>query len=241
MALQIIQKPSKFWNERPQGAAIKAVVLHCSAYTPPAMLKVLNEKQLSAHYIIGASGKIWQLVPEEKRAWHARAGSWREMENLNHYSIGIELSSPSMGQEPYRQAQIKALLELLQDITARHKIPAANIIAHSDMAPTRKPDPGLAFAWQTLAAAGFGLWYNLNDASKIGTADIDTLLRQIGYDTTDSAAAQYAFCRHFLPELVEKIADKDELIEHVYPPHFALPPQYLPHLQAVAYAYSITD
>ncbi len=241
MALQIIQKPSKFWNERPHGAPIKAVVLHCSAYNPAEMWQILQEKQLSTHYIIGTNGEIWQLVPEELRAWHAGTSSWREMENLNHYSLGIELSSPSMGQEPYPQVQIDALLELLSAITTRHNIPAGNIVAHSDVAPTRKPDPGLAFAWPTLAAHGYGLWYNLADAAKIATTDITALLRQIGYDTTDSAAAQYAFCRHFIPELVEKIADKDELTDHVYPPHFTLPPQYLPHLQAVAYAYSKAD
>ena len=232
---KIIQHPSSFWEERE--CAIDTLVLHCSAHEPAEMMDVLRDRKLSTHYIIGADGQIWQQVPEEKRAWHAGVSYWRGVKMLNRHSVGIELSSPTMGQTEYPDAQINSLIELSRQIVARYQIKLQNVVAHSDIAPTRKPDPGLAFPWQKLAQNGLGLWYDLADADKIETDDVADLLAQIGYETDDLAAASYAFCRHFVPQAVQKIDDIDYLIDHVYPEDFKLPDEYLPILKACAYAY----
>ena len=189
-----------YFNERP--AKISALVLHCSAYDSKDMIEVLEKEELSAHYVVGLNGDVTQLVPEEKRAWHAGISSWREFNNLNHNSIGIEISSMSMGQEPYSERQINSLIELCQGIIARHHIPVRNVVGHSDIAPTRKPDPGAAFPWQKLAENGIGLWYDLNDAEKVKESNPEILLQKIGYNTENSAAAMCAFCRHFIPQEV---------------------------------------
>jgi N-acetylmuramoyl-L-alanine amidase len=234
---KIIQHPLPFWEER-EDAPIEMLVLHCSAHAPDEMIGVLTERKLSAHYIIGEDGQILQLVPEEKRAWHAGESFWRGKKMLNRYSIGIELSSMSMGQAAYPAAQIKALSNLCRQIMARYGIRPQNVVAHSDVAPTRKPDPGMAFPWQKLAEKGIGLWYDLTDAAKVAEDDVAVLLAQIGYDVSDLAAASYAFCRHFAPQYVQKIGDIDTLIENVYPADFAFPAECLPILQACAWKYN---
>jgi len=234
---KIIQHPLPFWEER-EDSPIEVLVLHCSAHNPEEMVGVLTELRLSSHYIIGEDGRILQLVPEEKKAWHAGVSYWRGKEMLNRYSIGIELSSPSMGQAAYSAAQIRALSTLCKQIMARHGLKPQNVVAHSDVAPTRKPDPGIAFPWQTLAAKGIGLWYDLADADKVAQTDVAALLAQIGYDTANLAAASYAFCRHFAPQYVQKMDDIYALIENVYPADFALPAECLPILQACAWKYN---
>lgn len=236
---KIIQHPLPFWEER-EGAPIEMLILHCSAHAPAEMIGVLTERKLSAHYIIGTDGQILQLIPEEKRAWHAGVSYWRGKKMLNRYSIGIELSSPSMGQAAYPAAQIKALCTLCRQIMARYNIKPQNVLAHSDVAPTRKPDPGMAFPWQQLAAKGIGLWYDLADSGKVAENDVAELLAQIGYDVSDLAAASYAFCRHFAPQFVQKVDDIDALIENVYPADFTLPAECLPILQACAWKYNNT-
>jgi N-acetylmuramoyl-L-alanine amidase len=234
--MKIIQHPLPFWEERPR--AIDSLVLHCSAHNPEDMIKVLFAEKLSSHYIIGADGQVFQLVPEEKRAWHAGKSFWRGEESLNQRSIGIELSSPSMGQEAYPSKQIESLVCLCKDILRRYPaIKAQNIVAHSDVAPTRKPDPGIAFPWQELAEKGIGLWYDLANATKIKETNVAVLLSEIGYDVTDLPAAAYAFCRHFAPKYVVRCDSISHLIENVYPADFVLPAEVLPILRAVVYSY----
>lgn len=225
-----------YFNERP--AKISALVLHCSAYDSKDMIEVLEKEELSAHYVVGLNGDVTQLVPEEKRAWHAGISSWREFNNLNHNSIGIEISSMSMGQEPYSERQINSLIELCQGIIARHHIPVRNVVGHSDIAPTRKPDPGAAFPWQKLAENGIGLWYDLNDAEKVKESNPEILLQKIGYNTENPAAAMYAFCRHFIPQEVAINPDIHDLLQHPYSEDFSLPEKYLPILQACSVRYN---
>lgn len=221
----------------PRSHKIRTLVLHCSVHQPQEMIKVLDERQLSAHFVIGTDGEIFQLVPQALRAWHAGESFWRGMSNLNHWSIGIELSSPLMGQSPYPDRQLNSLINLSRQIIRHYQIPATNVVAHSDVAPTRKPDPGKAFPWQYLAQKGVGCWYDLADAQKIKETSAAVLLKQIGYDVKNLPAAAYAFCRHFIPELVATEDNIDTLLEQIYPPEFELPPQYLPILQACAYRY----
>lgn len=234
--MKIIQHPLKFWDERPQN--IEAIVLHCSAYEPKKMINVLQTKKLSTHYIIGTDGQVWQLIPEEKRAWHAGVSKWRGIENLNHRSIGIELSSPTMGQTAYPKKQMQSLLNICQDICHRHRqIIPQNIVAHSDVAPTRKPDPGTAMPWAWLADNGIGLWYDLTDAALMPSINIAKMLEIIGYDTENLAAASYAFCRHFAPHFIPYEADIRQLIDNVYPHEFILPTEAISILRATAWRY----
>lgn len=224
-----------YFNERP--AKISALVLHCSAHDTKDMIAVLEKEELSAHYVVGLNGDVTQLVPEEKRAWHAGISSWREFDNLNHNSIGIEISTMSMGQEPYSERQIQSLIELCQGIIERHHIPVKNVVGHSDIAPTRKPDPGVAFPWQKLAENGIGLWYDLNDAEKVEENNPEILLRKIGYNTENLAAAMCAFCRHFIPQEVAINPDIHDLLQHPYPENFAIDEKYLPILKACCHSY----
>ncbi len=112
--------------------------------------------EVSAHYLIDDDGAILRLVPEDLRAWHAGAGRWGGVTDVNSRSIGIELQNT--GQGPYAPAQMHALKRLLEDILARHAIPPERVIGHSDMAPLRKTDPGPWFDWRALAGEGLSVW-----------------------------------------------------------------------------------
>jgi len=228
------------YNERQTN--IDTLVIHCSAQSSKQMLTTLDTLKLSTHYIIGPKGGIIKCVDEEKRAWHAGQSFWRNNEDINSCSIGIEMSSPLLGQYPYTPRQINTLKSLCSDIIKRYNIPSYNIVGHSDIAPTRKPDPGLAFAWQELACSGIGIWYNIKDAKKILITDIAKLLSLIGYNTKDyqtTQASAYAFCRRFLPQFVKIENDINKLIDNILPDDFSFMNEaiFIKILQAVAYAY----
>jgi N-acetylmuramoyl-L-alanine amidase len=154
------------------------------------------QRKVSAHYLIGRNGKVLQLVDEGARAWHAGESRWGGMSDLNSASIGIELDNT--GDEPFAEPQIAALLRLLAELREHYRIPAANVLAHGDVAPTRKVDPSRFFPWRRLAEAGFGLWCDKPPASPPAGFDAALGLRALGYDTTVAAAARAAFRRHFL-------------------------------------------
>ncbi|MEO6968151.1 MAG: N-acetylmuramoyl-L-alanine amidase [Rhodanobacteraceae bacterium] len=151
---------------------------------------------VSAHYLIGRDGAIYQLVVENQRAWHAGASEWGAIADVNSISIGIELDND--GDEPFAQPEIDSLLKLLTDITTRLQIPRTNIVGHADVAPMRKDDPGVWFPWGELAAHGFGLWY---DAGALPDPppgfDPMLVLRALGYNIGDPGAAIVAFHRHY--------------------------------------------
>ena len=235
--MRIIEHPLPDFDERPANTNIQALVLHCSAHSAKEMIEVLRQKHLSCHYIIDTNGDIFQCVADEKRAWHAGVSQWRQMENMNHYSIGIELSSLSMGQNKYPLVQINSLISLANTLIKRYNIPNTNVVAHSDVAPQRKPDPGIMFPWKYLAKHQIGLWYDLESVKHEDETDIKTLLSAIGYDVSDISAASYAFCRHFLPHKVKKIANTNQLIKNVFPANFCLDAEDIPVLQAVRQAY----
>lgn len=235
--MKIVRELLPYFDERPNGAKVKTLVIHCSAQSAREMIEVLRKRELSAHYIIDFDGTVYQLVSEQKRAWHAGQSKWRKMDMLNRYSVGIELSSTTLGQSAYQPAQIKSLIKLSRQIIRHYQIPVTNVVAHSDIAPTRKPDPGIAFPWEYLAYKGVGAWYDLADAAKVAENDVATLLKTIGYDTVDLPAASYAFCRHFAPTAVAEDNDVYHLVENVYPKNFVLSKEYLPILKAVAYKY----
>ncbi|WP_285010063.1 N-acetylmuramoyl-L-alanine amidase [Pedobacter faecalis] len=156
---------------------------------------ILARTQVSAHYIIGRDGKVIQMVNDYLRSHHAGAGKWGNDTDLNSSSIGIELDNT--GSEPYPDAQINSLLEVLAALKKKHNIPVANFIGHSDMAPGRKQDPNM-FPWKTLAEKGFGYWYDAILITPSDTFDTKAALRIIGYDVSNLPAAITAFKRHFI-------------------------------------------
>lgn len=150
---------------------------------------------VSAHYLIGRDGKFYQLVDDERRAWHAGVGRWGTIVDVNSASIGIELDND--GASDFPEIQISSLLVLLDDLCRRHRIPRTQVIGHADMAPTRKRDPGARFPWQQLADAGFGRWPDRNGAPAPPDFDALQALSLLGYATDNPEAAIRAWRMHF--------------------------------------------
>lgn len=151
--------------------------------------------QVSAHWLIHENGRAEPLVPEDRRAWHAGDGSWRGRADVNSHSIGIEIANP--GDRPFPAPQMAALERLLAGIMARWHVLPAGVIAHSDMAPDRKIDPGPRFDWRRLGLAGLALW-----ADDPGAGDGPPLaasLDRIGYPAAAAADRLRAFRLRFRP------------------------------------------
>lgn len=156
--------PSPNHEPRLEGGAPDMLVLHYTAMaSAEASLDWLTtpESKVSSHYLVDEEGRIIQMVAEEARAWHAGQSFWAGETDLNSRSIGIEIQNLGHMEDPlppYPEPQMQAVEALCRDILRRHIIPADRIVAHSDIAPARKQDPGEAFDWQRLARAGIGLW-----------------------------------------------------------------------------------
>lgn len=118
------------------------------------------ESKVSCHYLVDEEGRITQMVAEDKRAWHAGAAHWAGEDDINSCSIGIEIHNPGheLGYPDFPEAQMQAVEALCRDIVERHSIRPERVLAHSDVAPGRKMDPGEKFDWKRLADAGIGLW-----------------------------------------------------------------------------------
>ena len=173
--------------------------------------------RVSSHYLIGDDGHIYQLVSDRDRAWHAGTGRWGAISDLNSASIGIEIDND--GHEPYTEAQITALLKLLDDLTTRLRIPKSQVIGHSDLAPTRKVDPGPHFPWKRLAAAGYGRWPPPVMQDPPPGFDGWMAMSALGYSPIDRAAALRAFRMHFRgrddgPDLAPELDAEDLRILH---------------------------
>jgi N-acetylmuramoyl-L-alanine amidase len=161
--MELAVRSSPNCGPRRDGLAPELVVLHHTAMlTAEAALDRLCDpaSEVSAHYLIAEDGRVWRLVDEAMRAWHAGAGSWAGRADVNSRSIGIELANagPLAGFPPFPEPQMAALEWLLDAILARWSIAPAGVIAHSDMAPGRKADPGPKFDWRRLACGGRALW-----------------------------------------------------------------------------------
>jgi N-acetylmuramoyl-L-alanine amidase len=183
------------------------------------------EAKVSAHYMIEEDGRLFQLAPEERRAWHAGVSFWKGERDINSVSIGIELVNPGhdLGYLDFPEMQIEALIGLLDAVRGRWTIPDARILGHSDVAPDRKIDPGEKFPWKRLALDGHGLWVEPDAApgAPLGLGDegtgvfaLQAGLTRLGYDSAPSgkydAGTQTiirAFQRHWRPERVDGIAD----------------------------------
>jgi N-acetylmuramoyl-L-alanine amidase len=199
-------------NHGQRRGAIDMLVIHYTGMTSAAaaLARMCDPAaEVSAHYLIEEDGCVWQLVAEERRAWHAGAASWQGVTDVNSCSIGIELQNPGQeyGYRDFPAAQIAALTGLAGEIVARHAIPPARVLGHSDVAPARKQDPGERFPWQALAGAGIGLWPDFAGAAP-ETADPRRDLAAIGYDAAaDLAAVVSAFQRHWRPARYDGVLD----------------------------------
>ena len=220
---------------------IKYIIIHCSKGSAKQQLEVLERNRLSVHYIIDIKGKLTEVVPPELVAYHAGISRWHgsESESLNGTSIGIEVQSLDMGQraKSYTDASIRKLGKLMIYLVHKYKIRRENILGHSDIAPTRKPDPGAGFPWRRLYMYDLLFWWHIN--VRVHNENEVELLEMIGYDTRVIEAARYAFCRRFLPEEVAVIDNLQELVDNPYPLDFK--PQnfarYIRQLQSVAAAF----
>ena len=158
----------------------------------------LPHTQVSAHYVICKDGTIHHMLNDHFRAWHAGNGKWGNITDVNSVSIGIELDNN--GTEPFAEAQINSLLQLLKKLKKDNTIPTANFIGHADIAPKRKTDPNKYFPWQLLSQNGFGFWYDTSNVKMPSQFNAMQSLRIIGYDTSDSIAATRAFKLHFVQQ-----------------------------------------
>src|SRR5690606_21101584 len=152
--------------------------------------------EVSAHYVIGRQGDVYQMLNDYVRGWHAGVGKWGTLTDLNSISLGIELDNN--GKEPFTEPQIYSLLNLLDSLKHKYTIPAANFIAHSDIAPTRKVDPSAFFPWKRLAEHGFGLWQDEILLDPPENFNPEDALRIIGYNTSNLEAAIKAFKLHYI-------------------------------------------
>ena len=200
---------------------IEYIIIHCSAYDLDENIKIFDENGVSNHYFIEKNGNITELVEPKNVAFHAGISSWEKNSNsLNENSIGIELEAPNLGQKTsdFSKKQIDSLCKLLEVLVNEFQIPSYNVIGHSDIAVDRKPDPGMCFPWKKLYKKGFGIWYDLRKLDK--EDDEVTLLKRIGYNTSDIKASRYAFCRHFIKEEIILTKDVIELVNNPYPKNF---------------------
>ena len=220
--------PSPNFGDR-RGKKIDALILHYTGMaTGSVALARLTDpsSSVSCHYLVWEDGRVTQLVAEAARAWHAGRSSWAGETDMNSVSIGIEIVNRGRagGAPPYPPAQVEAVAALAKDVCARHAIAPHRVLAHSDVAPDRKDDPGEWFPWRTLADAGVGLWLDPappDTASRLApgaTGDavraLQARLRGIGYDCprnghfdVNTEAAVAAFQRHWRPDRVDGCLD----------------------------------
>jgi N-acetylmuramoyl-L-alanine amidase len=225
--LEFIEAPSPNFDART--APPEILVLHYTGMrTGPEALDRLrdpNEPRVSAHYMVEEDGRIFRLVPEERRAWHAGASYWKGQRNINGVSIGVEIVNPGheFGYRPFPDAQIATVIALIGDIRGRWQIGNDMIVGHADVAPGRKDDPGELFPWKRLAEAGHGLWAEAPPAPGVPLAEgaegvevfaLQAGFTRLGFDLPPSGkfdaatkAVVTAFQRHWRQDRVDGIAD----------------------------------
>lgn len=227
--MRIHPAPSPNQDARPAGQPVDTLVLHYTGMrTGPDALARLRDPaaKVSAHYLVEEDGAIFQLVPEDRRAWHAGISHWRGRAGLNDGSIGIEVVNPGheWGYRPFPALQMAAVCELCLAILGRHPIAARDVVAHSDIAPDRKQDPGELFDWEGLAANGVGLWPARLPAAPVAS-EAGALLAAIGYRADlPPALLLAAFQRRWRPALVDGRADAETLARLAAVAALAAPP-----------------
>jgi N-acetylmuramoyl-L-alanine amidase len=226
--------PSPNFGPRRGGVQPDILLLHYTGVASAA--KAIDwlsraESKVSAHYVVDEAGAITQLVAEEMRAWHAGLAMWAGESDINSASIGIEIHNPGheAGYPNFPAPQMSAVEKLCRDVAARYNIKPERVLAHSDVAPTRKKDPGEKFPWEQLARAGIGHWVvpeQVNwadtgiarDAAGPLVAEVQGLLADYGYGIEPSGVCDArtefvvtAFQRHFRPARVDGRIDKSTI------------------------------
>jgi N-acetylmuramoyl-L-alanine amidase len=216
-------------DERKRGAQADMIVLHYTGMSSAEdALKRLCDpaSKVSSHYLVYEDGAIVQLVPEARRAWHAGESAWKGETDINGRSVGIEIANPGhdVGYPDFSEPQIEAVIALCRDVIARLPIPPDHVLAHSDVAPARKNDPGEKFPWRRFFEHGVGLWVEplpVRPGPKLkagdrgeAVSDLQRELARFGYGLSltgyyDDATRQVvtAFQRHFRSALVDGVAD----------------------------------
>ncbi len=203
--MDFIDQPSPNHDDR--GRDIDTVILHYTGMKTgkEALDRLCDEKaKVSAHYLVEEDGRVFRLVAENRRAWHAGVSSWKGDIDTNARSIGVEIVNPGheFGYREFPDVQIDSVIALLKDINTRHDIAPDRVLAHSDVAPARKEDPGELFPWGRLAKEGLVLApYDGEADAGISYEDAIKALGDIGYDAPPGfhAAALLAFQRRFCP------------------------------------------
>jgi N-acetylmuramoyl-L-alanine amidase len=225
--------PSPNVNARRTGLRPEVLVLHYTGLpTFARSIEVLRDPrcQVSCHYVVDLDGRVVQMVAEDMRAWHAGVSCWRGETDINSQSIGIEVQNAGPDAEcpDFPDVQMAAVERLAADIIARNTIPPRNVVAHSDIAPGRKIDPGERFDWRRLGRAGVGLWVQpeppeaAGAPSPVGDARavqrVQTLLEAYGYGIAPNghsddwtATVVAAFQRHFRPARVDGVIDRSTI------------------------------
>jgi N-acetylmuramoyl-L-alanine amidase len=213
-------QPSPNADVRPGGCSVDLLVLHYTGMpsAEAALARLIDPTaKVSAHYLIDEDGTLVALVPETARAWHAGVSSWQGQSHLNDRSIGIELVNPGheWGYRPFTEPQYAACIGLCRAVLRRWRIPARRVLAHSDIAPERRQDPGELFDWARLATAGIGLWPKPGHGRPRSVARLQAGLAEVGYPVPrhgrlDPATRLViaAFQRHFRPERVDGDPDQ---------------------------------
>jgi len=226
--------PSPNYGERNRGLLPDMIVLHYTGMpdVEAAIAQLCTAgTDVSAHYVVLEDGRIVQCVPEAKRAWHAGVAYWAGEDDINSRSIGVEIVNRGhdWGYPEFPLRQIAAVIALCRGIMLRREVPAHRVLAHSDVAPSRKKDPGEKFPWHSLANSGVGHWVQpapivRGEALKLGTIndsvrDLQQALSRYGYGIPingkyDGATMEVvtAFQRHFRPARVDGIADHSTLV-----------------------------
>ncbi|WP_236024659.1 N-acetylmuramoyl-L-alanine amidase [Arenibaculum pallidiluteum] len=215
----MIDLPSPNHGPRRADAPIDILLLHYTGMPDArSALDRLRDPgaEVSAHYVVGEDGMVWAMVPEDRRAWHAGRSFWQGERDVNSRSIGVEIVNPGheWGYRPFPAAQMEAVAELARGIIARHGIPPARVLGHSDVAPARKEDPGELFDWRDLAARGVGHWPDRDpgEDGSGGAEEAHRLLLALGYDPEcPPPLLVRAFHRRYRPEALDAPADADTL------------------------------
>jgi N-acetylmuramoyl-L-alanine amidase len=201
------------FDERPNHQCLDLIIIHYTGMekVKEALTRLCDPlAKVSAHYLIDQKGQCYQLVDDQKRAWHAGVSYWQGIRDINGISLGIELDNGGHdgGLPFFPESQIQALVSLLISLSQKYHINKKKIIGHSDVAPLRKMDPGELFPWLTLHQYGFGLWPASTSQQAVPQSifEVQKILRIIGYDCPlngiidhQTEAVIRAFQRHFTP------------------------------------------
>lgn len=203
--MHIHHHPSQNFGERADGARVELVVLHFTGMPDfeEARDRLCDaEAEVSCHYLVSRTGEIFDMVPDDRRAWHAGEGSWGGRGDVNSRSIGIEIDND--GASPFTGSAIDALIPLIEDILHRHHLGNEAVIGHQDMAPGRKADPGPFFPWRKLAEADVAVWPDAPHAIALKGTPADRshwnqfveAARVFGYPVDGEAEALHRAFRH---------------------------------------------